>query len=196
MRKKTAHALLHLLVWISVVVPTSVARAQGLLSLYLEDTFSSSDLEDDTGTVTVYVVHNLTPGATGMAYRIDNCNTTLTWLGDTNHQNAIGDSQVGVELEYPCSPGPILLQTVTYWGTSDSPGNGALLARPHPNSTTGDIEGRDCEQNVGTVLGGCICVKCSPQYTCELAIPPWTAPPCGALPVEESSWGRIKSLYR
>jgi hypothetical protein len=56
---------------------------------------------------------------------------------------------------------------------------------PDPRLPSGKIEARDCVQNVMYPTGGRGIIN--PNATCQCTFP---------VPVEETTWGQIKSLYQ
>lgn len=137
----------------------------------------------------VFVVH-VTDGATASMFQAPkpSCWTGAAWLGDMTPYCAgvgCGDSQAGIALTYgACRIGAIHVLTIRYFsgGSSESCCPYPLL--PHPWTQEGHVEIADCEFNPGvalelmaTVNGGSAC-------------------PCGyPVPVEETTWGRMKALY-
>jgi hypothetical protein len=136
----------------------------------------------------VYVVH-VTDGAAASMFRAPKpaCWTGATWIGDSTPYCAgvgCGDSQTGIALVYGACRIDVHILTITYFvqGASESCCLYPLL--PHPWSPGGQVEVADCQFNPGVAMGLIAAVNGGP--TC----------PCGyPVPVEETTWGRVKSLY-
>ncbi|UCH82913.1 MAG: hypothetical protein JSW50_10600 [Candidatus Latescibacterota bacterium] len=142
------------------------------------------------GLANYYIVHIQIPGsisqATASQFSAPQPACLLaTWLSDTTiWPVTIGNSQIGVAIGYgQCQPLPVHVLTMNYF-TSGITG-ACCLYRPQPDPAvpSGQIEAVDCNNNLLTGLG--ICAIVNPDASC----------PCWATPTEESTWGKVKSLY-
>ncbi len=142
------------------------------------------------GVLMVYVVHFSPGGATASQFmaRKPACWTGAVWLGDSTPfcpGVGCGDSQMGIALAYgACRIQAIHVLTISYF----IQGSGQMCCTypvlPHPWSAAEQIEVLDCQFNPGVAGGLVATVNGGP--TC----------PCGyPVPVEETTWGQVKSLY-
>jgi len=154
------------------------------------------------GDIDIYVLHSFTPGVISSRYRIQNCGTGYAWVADDNYSNvAVGTSVTGVEMDYVhCRIGPYLVQRVTFFGTAPPPGGSGFKPMPYANDPHVQVVTCDDEVVVvdrgGVCAGGelyCDCV--APYHNCPLCWP--TSEMCDLpVPVESTTWGRIKVLYQ
>ncbi len=183
------------LVLISVVLlfAGSVAFAQGgALGIYSDQVGSSCYLSGQLFVpVTYWVVHQLTPGATAVAFSAPQpaCMMGAIFLGDIMMQPVqIGNSQIGVAVGYAgCFTSPITVLGIQYLPVAPIPPCCPYPVLPDPMAPSGTIEVTDCGFNLITgVPGGTSMVEGNPNdCICD-----------GVIGVEESTWGSIKALYR
>lgn len=146
-------------------------------------------LDPDTGLVDVFVRIEGWDGLTEVSFRIDN-NTTLIRLGEECPVGAtcIGDPETGITVSMPCADatGGLVLLKVTYAGSGDSPPCSRFRIEP-PGGTTGSVQFVDCDSGTIGADGGWLLVKPdgTPGCTdCDMSIP-----------VENTTWGRVKALF-
>jgi len=200
-RFSSARAVLVLFIFVATVLGFSRARAD-IIKLSESDVLGDCVRIDTPGQTTIYVLHSITGGATGCRFRIQaGPGMTMTYVSETHDfPMTIGDTQTGMTVCYnTCLPGPLYrMAAITYmaYGTSAC---AELRIVPHPGSES--VEERDCNfQTNGGVLVQNLKVATNPDC---LTCPPVFSYPgpgipfdCSPLPVEESTWGRIKALYR
>ena len=144
-------------------------------------------LDEQQGTLSIYVVHLNTLGATGLQFAapMPPCMTGATWVNDVpNYPVTVGNSQTGVSVGYgACLTAPIHVLTIEYLaaGLSEVCCQYPVIAAPGVPS--GKIEVSDCNYNVVYAHGGTSVVN--PDDTCE----------CGSIKIHETTWGRVKALY-
>ena len=160
------------------------------IGLYADPSGMNCNIIASAGVVNVYVVH-VTSGATASEFRAPKpaCWNGATWIGDQDPFGGVcigcGDSQTGRSRAYGmCLAGAVHILTISYF--VPAPGEPCCLypVLPHPGSPGGEVEIVDCEFTLriataltATVNGGAAC-------------------PCGyPVPVEETTWGRMKALY-
>ena len=158
------------------------------IGVYADNSGTECNITDNTQTLlSIYVVHKSPQGAWAAQFSapMPVCMTGATWLSDSAAYEVIGSSQTGVAIGYGiCATGPIHFLTINYFaqGTSDPCCLYAVL--PDPDVPSGQIEVVDCngqllyaQGEVSTVNGDASC-------------------PCGyPVAVEETTWGKVKSLY-
>lgn len=138
----------------------------------------------------VYVVHVAPGGAVASEFMAPKpvCGTGATWIGDQEQFPCLigcGDSQTGKTIGYGlCLVGSIHVTTIVYFNLGSSEACCPYPVLPHPNSPGGKVQVADCNYNIVPAVG--LMAMVNGNATC----------PCGyPVPVEETTWGRIKSLY-
>ena len=160
-------------------------RVSGSLEDYM---WFSCDITAPSGILEVYIGHLFNDGITQSKFKLS-YGQTITYMSEEWYfTGVVGTSVDGVTVDYESclsawGAPPILLGKVTFF--NPSVGCSELQIVPHPEASSGRIEARDCEGNtvyprgdksaVNFQSGGCI--GCT-----------W--------PVETSTWGQIKALYR
>ncbi len=168
---------------LSLTTSVSNAPAQlggGRVALYSDSLFTDSTYVDNVPAVLhVYVVHqDFIPAASGIQFRIErSAGFTGTWLSESSpFPVVVGDSQTGVAIAFgACKTAPVLLLDIMYFAHGTSGPCSYLASTAHPSSPSGKIEVSTCTV---TVLAepGRLRVNCT-------------------VPVEETTWGRVKALY-
>lgn len=164
------------------------------------DPWGSCELASDNGLVMLSVIHwPYSSGASGVRYRVSVCNSTLVWVfDDSRFEGVTGDLGSGFVVNYgACLEGPIVVQTLYFAGSGTSPFNSAVKIMPHPAAQSGQVEATTCTGVVYSHEGGGICIKPGVGCYCNLLGPPYHEIPCAEpVPVESTSWGKVKALYR
>jgi hypothetical protein len=165
------------------------AQRNDSIDLYSDAAFNSRvALDQVPGTLKVFVVHDphaASAQAVSAAFRITTSpGFTGVWLADvTPHAFLLGSSPNGVSVVYNFGcfvlTEPTLLLEVTYsvFGTSEN--CSFLEVASHPDYGVVYVQG--CELETIAAVGG------------KLTINPNEG--CASLPVESSTWGRVKALY-
>lgn len=165
--------------------------------------YNCAFLDDIPGTVSFAIyLEPLTP-VTQVRFRVESDpGLTLTYMSEVRHLDAIGDSQTGMMVCFgDCWGGseftPMVTMTYMAYGTTE--GCARIRIVPYPGAET--VEAIDCE-------GTPIAVTVEDQYVLGEALAcfgcpnPYVFPgtprgfSCQPLPVETSTWGRVKALYR
>jgi hypothetical protein len=159
----------------------------GSVGIYANAEGTDCNLPDVAhGLTRYYVVHTISDAATGCAYSAPKpaC-FTGTWLSDTNpFPVTIGSSQAGVSIGYgSCRYGSVLVQTLSFFTNASTPNCCFYPVRGIP--TSGEVEVVDCLFNLRFAQGVTSMVNAT------------SGCPCSGINVrvEESTWGRVKSLY-
>ncbi len=161
-------ALLVTLVLLLLAADPAAAQT-GAICLFADPTGSDCTLSDHSpGTLSIYVVHTLTPGAMGSQFSAPkpDCMVGASWLVDVKpFPVTLGDSQSGVSIGYgTCQPSPIHILTIMYATSGTTELDCFYRVRPHP--AVGRAEMVDCNDNLLEVgLGnvflnsdrGCVC---------------------------------------
>jgi hypothetical protein len=167
------------------------AQVPGSIGLFADPAASYCDVYDYApGIVIVYVVHVMTTGATASQFRVDSNSwgANMLYLSEvvTPPYYAIGNSQTGVSIAYTyCVPSPNMIMYIQYFAQGLSATCSKIKVVDHPTATPPGIYVVDCSDppNLLTATGGSVVIN--PDATCMCDIP-----------VEETTWGKIKSLYQ
>ena len=175
-----------LAVLILASMAASNAVANGTLMVYSDPAYTSAALENDLGPVSVYVVHEGTFQMQSARYQVYSESTTLVWVADVNpHTQTTGTSQTGVTVVYDgCLSSPVLVQEIQYMGDGSSP-VGSCISIAHVQGEPVMVV-THCDGSPRAPSNAGVCVKCTPPAFGD----------CMELPVETSTWGRVKGLYR
>jgi len=157
----------------------------GQVSLYSDAGLSDSTYQDQLVTsFSVFVVHSgvTFEAAQGIRFMIEpSPGITFVWLGESSPKpTVIGDSRTGVEIGYGACvlPDAGLILQVQYLGLGTSEPCSFLSVVNHPQASSGEIEVVLCV-GLGPVsaIGKKLTVNCT-------------------VPAQETTWGKVKALYR
>jgi hypothetical protein len=182
--------LLGVLLVLAGGMATPVRGQAGQINLFVDSLYTYCLHYEEYGSydVHVYVVHQNTPGATGCRFKLK-ASMSLSWFywGETSPYAVTGNTQTGITVNYgACLASDILVTTVLYLKDSQSGRCATIRAVPDPAAPSGTIEVYDCSGN--TLVGGSQPLVINPGgWDCWV----W----CSTIPVEESTWGRVKALY-
>jgi hypothetical protein len=170
----------------------SMAFAQmgGEVGIYADAGGTNCFLPDNVpGLCTYYVVHVWSPGATAVQYSAPQPACLLAvYLSDTaQFPVTIGNSQSGVAIGYgACLASPITTLFINYFCQALTPPCCEYPVLPDPAVPSGTIEAVDCANNLVTGLPGLSGQINGDNTNC----------PCDpTIATEESTWGKVKSLY-
>lgn len=184
-----------MLLSIGLLLVSSLAFAQtGSIGLFSDVMGTNCDVYDSApGLVLVYVVHVYTPGATASQFIVaDMWGNTMTYLSEAVTAPYIkigtcaGPAATGCAIAYGgCVGSPNMILTLQYFASGTTPTCSYLQVMADPSATPPGIYVTDCADppNLLTATGGDVVLN--PDATCMCDIP-----------VEETSWGQIKSLYQ
>lgn len=178
-----------------VTVAAPAAAQYGSIGPYADRGGCVCDIVDTYGLMHVYVVHrDMTAGVKGSRFTISgDALPYLTFL----YANPIGDLFIqgdivdGYTVSYgDCQTTGLAIMEIGYFGSGLTPNCSDLRVVAAPTASTGEVEAFDCNDEVfpatggvayvSVILGECYC----------------TSPYCVPVPVEDSTWGGIKALYR
>lgn len=167
-----------------LLIACSGFAQSGQIGIYSDAGGSSGALDNTTGFMQAYCVHINSSGATACQFAIEISGTPLTYLGESSQFDVIGNSPNGVAVAYGgCRTSPIHVLTINYSGTSTACDRIKIM--PDPTATPPGIYVTDCATpvpNLLTARGGWAVIN--PDNTCPDDL------------INESSWGRIKSIYQ
>lgn len=183
--------LLLVALFLAIVAGTAFAQPRpGMIGISADPDGTSCNIYDAVpGLVSMYVVHLYGEEVTSSTWvaRTPLCNA-MTYLQDTAvFPGTSGNSQTGVTIQYgACWSSPIHILTVNWIGQGTTPDCCPFVIVPHPLAASGQIETDDCDSNLMYATG--FGAHVNPSGNC---INCWTP-----FPVEETTWGQVKALYR
>jgi hypothetical protein len=140
------------------------------------------------GLLSLYVVHIGTTGASASQFiaPAPACMVGATYLSDgAPFAVTIGSSQTGVAIGYgACLSEPIHILTINFFAGGTSETCCIYEVMPDPLVSSGEIETVDCVEELHFAAGQSGVVN--GDVSCECA---------AIVPAQDSSWGKIKSLY-
>jgi hypothetical protein len=158
----------------------------GAIDLY-RDAAGMEELVFDSapGLMSIYVVHMYQPfgGAAACQFSAPKpaCFTGIYLSDMALFPVTIGNSQTGVSVGYgSCRGYPIHVLTISFFGMGTT-SCCYYPVLPDPNEPGGQVVAVDCSQQLVSVTAGATVVNF--VYGCY------------SVPAEETSWGRVKSLY-
>jgi hypothetical protein len=159
--------------------------------------------------IPVYVFHSSTYGTRGAHFRLNVDNLGWTFLGESSDILRIaGKSIEGITMCYDdCRYGTYHVLTVNFFGSGMAPVCSQVTIDPYPGA---GVEAVDCDGNVTYPVAGsgvvnpdvyCFCTICAAGKEAACATKPGPERDsasnfCGAVPVEQTTWGMIKALYK
>ncbi|NIO00803.1 MAG: hypothetical protein GTO42_01475 [Candidatus Latescibacteria bacterium] len=182
-----------LLLGVVVLFISTVSFAQGgLIGLYIDPWGDDCDIEDcKVEIINVYVVHKFAPSPSACQFMIVSSDGfTGAYLGEeTPLMNGcmFGNSQRGISIAYgECASTPVHILTLRYYLYGTSKPNSYLQVVGDPTNVTPGIYIVDCTTPPTLIpaIGGRAYINGDGTVSCSTT------------PVEPTSWGRIKSLYK
>ena len=181
------------------------ARGQGgLVALHTDEfaTECNGIPGSDVGTVNIFVFHHFHNGVNSVSYRVQNCGTTLSWVGDHNFfGETTGTSLEGVSVMYgTCQAADVLIQRIEFSGNGTSPLGSGFRIVPHPDKS--QVEATDCaDTTIYPDAGWGVCYGIDDDcdyyfYGIHTSIPCLPRSElCQPVPIQDTTWGKIKLLY-
>jgi hypothetical protein len=189
--------------WLIAATP---ARSQpGSVSIFGDPELTDCNIHDTVGIVDVYVAHLWSGPTEGVRFRVDPYpGFEMVYLAEESPYLTLGLSLNGVTVCYDaCLSSPGLILTLRFFGQGLTPPCTYIRVVGHPEDDA--VLVLDCDANVMYGSGGTAIVHPTPECLClagpgAAAIKGKAKQPspdfCYWVPVERSSWGMIKSLYR
>ena len=178
-----------LLISLALVLCASTAFGQaGAIGLFVDNPgFANCNLYAMTpGLYPVYVVHKLCPGATASQFMVvPGGGWDCTFTGEVIAiPVSIGSSLGGLSASYGgCRASDILISTINWFCMGTTPTCAFLEVVPDPAAPSGAIEVVNCSFVKLYGQGGALYANSDGSCHC------WD-------PVESTSWGGVKALYR
>jgi len=188
------HRLHYLSISCFLIISANLAHAQGGWIKLASDLGGGGCNFSTAGLIQVYQFHQSSPATTLSRYKIDDSNAnSVVWLADNyGVYFPLGEANTGVTVAYGfCVVSPFLIGSSTYLYNSLSGGttcDGWLEVVPDPKATSDTVESIDCSvpTPIKYVAGSSVATLGVLDCT----------PGCGQVPVLDTSWGKIKSLYK
>jgi hypothetical protein len=186
-----------LLLILFLLVAACLASAQpGSIEIFADPFGAICDFVDAVpGLVFAYAVHVYTPGATSARFAVVwETGMRMAYLGETvtPPYYGVGNSRTGILISYgSCVTSPNMILTYSFFAHGTSDPCSYIFIVPIPD--IGIVQVEDCASppNLLSTHGGCAPINDDGSCPCVFRYCP--PPP---VPVEQSSWGQIKSLYR
>ena len=189
------------------------ARAQGVgeIKLYSDIHGTSCNITGNpTVFTTVYVFHVFHTGVTASQFMIEDNGTNFLYLAQSpqNGTTPIGEANAGASYAYEggCVTTYFNFLNVFYNGLGTAGLCSSLEVVPDPNALSGTIEATDCSLPFPlrcTADGSILTVNCPDEFRCGDFLhrveptPGGDAPlDCIPVPVEPTTWGAVKALYK
>jgi hypothetical protein len=156
----------------------------GAIGVFEDAGGTDCNFVDSGGLVQVHILHLHHGGATAAQFKLDISSVGWTWLGDNwSFAAIIGQSTAGVSIGYgSCQAAPTYLGFINFFG-NNAPECRYIEIVPDPAAASGQIEVVGCSENKMYAMGNIGVVN--PNGYCM----------CGGIPVQETTWGRIKAMY-
>jgi len=191
--------------FLSVGASFTLVHAQGgAIVVSIDRSLASCDIVDSGALVEVYIGHSLFyEGNTGARFRLDLGGVEWTLLQTRSLYWTTGDPLTGITVCYEsCVTNPVVILELLFWG-SLAPECSVIRIAGHP--VDGHIWGLDCESNMVPASGfqavvnptsQCWCTVGNESTAVEQSAKRVPANFCAVVPVEDTTWGTIKALYR
>jgi hypothetical protein len=182
-----------LLLTIAILCVSSLAFAQmGSIGVFADPAGTVCDLTDNLpGLYTVYIVHVYTTGATGAQFGLEE-NHLMTYIAETETPPYLkigtcgGPGGLGCAIAYGgCYASPNMILNIQYFAQALTPPCGWIRVIEDNTVTPPLLVATDCSDPplLINVTGGMAYINNNGSCPCNI-------------PVEETSWGQIKSLYQ
>jgi hypothetical protein len=182
---------------------TSVHAQGGSIVISSDPGLTDCTIVDAGSLIIVYIGHLYSQDVTGARFKFDIGGLPWVHLQTNSPYWTMGDPLNGITVCYgSCLSSPDVILEMLFFG-SFAPTCSYVGIAGHP--VDGDIWALDCESNMVYASGGQAIVN--PDGSCFCHADPGKAKVkhetkrsaanfCSAVPVEQSTWGMIKALYR
>ncbi len=154
------------------------------------------DIEDNApGLLEVFVVYTgLAANGITFAAPMPACADQWVYLQDSHvFGTTTGDSQTGVSVDFgTCLSGPVHVLTIQYFAIGTTPPCCVYPVLPVSGS---EVEAVACDGSAVTVTRLCNYINQDPNCGCVVLGPIFFLCPAVVVPVESTTWGRVKALY-
>lgn len=146
------------------------------------------------GVISIVVLHVEALGATASQFRVEIPGSMVwAWVGETSFFPIhIGNSMDGIAVSYggDCLSGTFQILSIDFFVQGLAPECSYVRVVPDPNTLSGEIEIVDCSSQVS--YGYSTEDIVNSNVSCQCAPGPVS---CYPVPVNETTWGGVKSLY-
>lgn len=183
-----------LLMLLLTVGVSNASIENGSIGVYTDQAGTNCSFRDMAGGyVYVYLIHKNTTGSTGSKFKLIRPAGWTYQFGSRDQtflQTGFPDALDGVSYEYQtCQVGSFWLETLIYTSDGSTPTcSNTLRIIESPSAASGWIEGTDCSGNAVRLHTYLAVVNSDGSCFCGWERI-WA-------PVESSTWGQIKALYR
>ena len=171
---------------VALVFAASMAFAQaGSVGIFGDPAGTDCNLPDAIpGLTPYYVVHVNAVAIASQFWAPTPACMTATYLSDTAvFPVTIGSSQTGVAIGYgACQAGNIHCLTLNYFTSGTTPACCLFPILPDPVAPSGEIEVVLCDNSLVFASGGAGIINSDASCLCDV-------------PTQETTWGKVKSLY-
>ena len=175
---------------ILISATTALAQPGGNIAVYADTNAINCDLTDIGVTVCQYhIVHTFIPnGVTSSSFKIDT-NHQGAYLGYlTKFPAVIGDPLTGAVVVYgECLSLPTHILTITYLCQGLTPPCGYMSVVGNPTAHPPGLKATDCSRDRVVIDAQGYTSYINNDGSCPCMSP---------IPVQETTWGRVKALYR
>ncbi len=182
-----------IIVCLCLAICAGTASGQaGAIRIAIDDTGSyCPGVIDNGGLIQLYFFHVDHGGATLSAWKLDLQGLPWTHLGDSIIGVTIGTTISGISIGYrSCLSAPTYLGFASFIG-SNAPSCSIIRFVPCSDCISGKIESVDCDPRNPTKLfpiGEATLINPDPEFCAN--------PACGPVPVNPTTWGAVKALYK
>lgn len=179
------------------LLATPALGQYGNLRVYSDPTGCECNVYDNVfgSLVEVYVVHrDIVTGLRGVRFIVTGGGgMTMIYLSEAKIGGPLeigGNIVDGYDVFYgSCVTGSLTIMRITYFASGTSATCSWLEVSAAPTAVTGQVEGDNCDDQVVLVDG--LQTPVNPDGTCECILLD-----CLPVPVQQTTWGGIKALYR
>jgi len=179
-----------LLTSLAVLMVAAAANAQwGTIDIFDQTDATCALTDAPAGILTIHLWHtNITSGATGNQFIVDKGpGVTISYFSDAATDPSIlkiGTADAGISVAYgSCRSSDFHFLNVIYFTSATSTACSYLSILPSPASLTGLVEIIDCAATKHTYpSGGQAIMNDDGSCTCNV-------------PVQRTTWGKVKALY-
>ena len=182
-----------LLIITGILLVAGLVSAQpGKIQIFSDPSLQNCDLADPPGVFAVYIYHINTNGSTASSFKVDllSGGSTVTYLAHNSPFLDLGHPTESIGISYGMCQGqngPFEILSLFLTGAGTSPACSYIKVVDDPWANPVMIQITDCITPVPNSVAGEGSIGIfNDDGTC----------PCETVPVEDTSWGQIKALYR
>jgi hypothetical protein len=175
--------LLFLVVCFIITAGVAQAQSPGSIGIYDRSDGLGHCLNNESDLLLAYVVHGYAPGVTSCRFAVEVTGAELTYIGFYSDFTCTGNPIDGVTVDYGiCLVSPIYVMRIIYTGVSDP--CDLICVVDDPRTPPVGVYSTDCYSNEMSAGHECNRINVD-GIQCRCTVP-----------VEETTWGKVKALYR